>query len=51
MFLTDDVNIREVIAFPKLGGGFDPIMGAPSPVDPKQLEDLHIRVVPPPLKA
>lgn len=45
MYLTDDDNIREVIAFPKMGGGLDPLMGAPSPVDPAQLNELHIRVV------
>ncbi len=47
MYLTDDENIREVIAFPKMGGGIDPMMGAPSEVDPAQLEELGIRVVRP----
>ncbi|MEI6914779.1 MAG: aspartate--tRNA ligase [Armatimonadota bacterium] len=45
MYLTDDDNIREVIAFPKMGGGFDPMMGAPSEVDQKQIDELHIKVV------
>ena len=45
MYLTDDDNIREVIAFPKMGGGTDPLMGAPSPVDEAQLKELGIRVV------
>jgi len=45
MFLTDDENIREVIAFPKMGGGIDPMMGAPSPVDPAQLEELSLKVI------
>ncbi len=48
MYLTDDENIREVIAFPKMGGGIDPMMGAPSEVDPSQLEELGIRIVRPP---
>ncbi len=48
MFLTDNQNIREVMAFPKLGGGIDPMMGAPSPVDLEQLAELHLRVVEPP---
>ncbi|MCC6729069.1 MAG: aspartate--tRNA ligase [Chthonomonadales bacterium] len=38
-------NIREVIAFPKMGGGTDPMMGAPSPVEQAQLDELHLRVV------
>jgi aspartyl-tRNA synthetase len=50
MFLTDDDNIREVIAFPKMGGGYDPLMDAPAPVDPKQLEELGLRIVEPPAK-
>jgi len=48
MYLTDDENIREVIAFPKMGGGIDPMMGSPSPVDESQLKELGIRVVAPP---
>jgi aspartyl-tRNA synthetase len=47
MLLTDDENIREVIAFPKLAGGTDPLMDAPSPVDQAQLDELHIAVVMP----
>ncbi len=45
MFLTDNENIREVMAFPKLGGGSDPLMGAPSPVDPSQLDELSLKVI------
>jgi len=44
MMLTDDDNIREVIAFPKAGNGFDPMMDAPSAVDQKQLDELNISV-------
>jgi aspartyl-tRNA synthetase len=47
MLLTNDENIREVIAFPKLAGGTDPLMDAPSPVEKAQLDELHIAVVPP----
>ncbi len=47
MFLADEPNIREVIAFPKLGGGLDPMMGAPSPADRKQLDELGIKIVHP----
>ncbi len=47
MFLTDDDNIREVIAFPKMGGGYDPMTGAPAPVDEKQLKELGLSITPP----
>ncbi|MFM7322984.1 MAG: aspartate--tRNA ligase [Armatimonadota bacterium] len=46
MLLCDEDNIREVIAFPKMGGGGDPLMDAPSVVEPEQLRDLGIRVDP-----
>lgn len=48
--LTDDESIREVIAFPKAGGGIDPMMSAPSPVEAKQIQELHIQIVHPPKK-
>ncbi len=51
MFLTEDDNIREVIAFPKMGGGFDPLMQAPSPVDDAQLNELSLKVIYPEKKA
>lgn len=47
MFLTDDDNIREVIAFPKAGNGVDPMMNAPSTVEEKQLRELHIKITKP----
>ena len=50
MYLTDDDNVREVIAFPKSGGGFDPMMDAPSEVEEKQLKELHLTVNYPPKK-
>lgn len=45
MLLTDDDNIRQVMAFPKTASGIDPMTEAPSPVDEKQLKELHIRIV------
>ncbi len=45
--LAGEENIREVIAFPKTQSGQDPMTNAPTPVDPKQLVDLGIRVLPP----
>lgn len=45
MLLCDEDNIREVIAFPKMGGGYDPMMDAPSEVEPEQLAELGITIV------
>jgi aspartyl-tRNA synthetase len=45
MLLADEPNIREVIAFPKNQQAMDVMAGAPSPAEPKQLAELHIRVV------
>jgi aspartyl-tRNA synthetase len=47
MVLTSSENIRDVVAFPKTQSHQDLMLGAPSPIDPKQLEELHIQVVPP----
>ncbi len=44
MFLTDDENIREVIAFPKVGGGYDPLMDAPSTVDEVQWKEMGLEL-------
>jgi aspartyl-tRNA synthetase len=49
--LTNQVNIREVQAFPKTGTGSDLMLGAPSPVEPAQLAELGLQLVPrPPAK-
>jgi aspartyl-tRNA synthetase len=47
MLLADEPNIREVILFPMNQKAEDLMMNAPSEVDPKQLKELNIRVVPP----
>jgi aspartyl-tRNA synthetase len=47
MAITGTENVRDVVAFPKTQSHQDLMLGAPSPVDPKQLEELHIRVVQP----
>jgi aspartyl-tRNA synthetase len=44
MLLAGTENIREVIAFPKTLNGQDLMTEAPAPVDPAQLEELHVRV-------
>jgi aspartyl-tRNA synthetase len=46
--LTDQQNIREVMAFPKTGTGTDLMLGAPSPVDTAQLMELGLKFVGPP---
>ena len=46
MLLADEPNIREVILFPMNQKAEDLMMNAPSEVDPKQLKELHIKVVP-----
>ena len=48
MLLEDQANLREIIAFPLNQSGRDLLMGAPSPVSERQLQELHVRVVPPP---
>jgi aspartyl-tRNA synthetase len=42
--LTNEPDIREVIAFPKTKSAADPMMGAPRPVSEQQLSELHISV-------
>jgi aspartyl-tRNA synthetase len=41
--LAAESSIREVIAFPKTATAVDLMADAPSPVDPKQLRELHLR--------
>jgi aspartyl-tRNA synthetase len=42
MLLTGTDNIRDVIAFPKTQNAADLMIDAPGPVDPAQLEELHL---------
>ncbi len=44
--LAGEDNIREVIAFPKTQSGADPLTGAPTDLDPRQLAELGIAVAP-----
>jgi len=46
--LAGAASIRDVIAFPKAASGFDPLTGAPAPVDRRQLDELGVKVVAPP---
>ena len=45
--LAGEENIREVIAFPKTQSGSDPMTSAPTPADPRQLDELGLRLLPP----
>ena len=45
MLIADEPNIREVILFPMNQKAEDLMMNAPAPVSPKQLKELHIKVV------
>jgi aspartyl-tRNA synthetase len=45
MVLVPTENIRDVMAFPKTASATDLMIDAPGEVDPKQLEELHLRIV------
>jgi aspartyl-tRNA synthetase len=47
MLLAGYQSIREVIAFPKSGGGYDPLTGAPAPITAKQRKEAGIDAKPP----
>jgi aspartyl-tRNA synthetase len=51
MLLSDEENIREVIAFPKNQRGADLMFHAPSPVPPDQLVELGLDLCPETLEA
>ena len=45
--LAGEPSIREVIAFPKSGGGIDPLTDAPAPITPEQRKETGIDAKPP----
>jgi aspartyl-tRNA synthetase len=47
MLLAGQQSIREVIAFPKSGGGYDPLTGAPAPITPQQRKEAGVDAKPP----
>jgi aspartyl-tRNA synthetase len=51
MLLCGAQNLREITLFPMNQRAEDLLMSAPSPAEPKQLRELHIRVVEPQQKA
>ncbi len=44
-------SIREVIAFPKSGGGYDPLTGAPAEITPEQRKETGVDFKPEPKEA
>ena len=42
MLLAGADSIREVIAFPKSGGGYDPLTQAPAPITPQQRKEAGV---------
>jgi aspartyl-tRNA synthetase len=44
MFLLGEDNIREVMAFPKIGGGYDPLMDTPSEIDQSQWDEIGLQL-------
>jgi len=44
--LAGSDSIRDVIAFPKSGGGFDPLTAAPAPISPQQRREAGVDAVP-----
>lgn len=44
MVLTDQSNVREVVAFPKNGSGVDLMMSSPSMVEDMQLNELSLKI-------
>jgi aspartyl-tRNA synthetase len=48
MLMAGETSIKEVIAFPKNSFAVSPMDGCPGEVDQKQLDELHLAVLPPP---
>ena len=44
--LTKSESIRDVIAFPKSGGGYDPLTDAPAPITPAQRKEAGVDAEP-----
>lgn len=50
-FLAGAESIRDVIAFPKSGGGYDPLTAAPAPITPQQRKEAGVDFKPAPKAA
>jgi aspartyl-tRNA synthetase len=46
MLLAGGESLRDVIAFPKTGGGYDPLTGAPAPITPEQRREAGVDATP-----
>ena len=45
--MAGEADIRQVIAFPKIASGSDPLTGAPTPMPAEVLQELGIAALPP----
>ncbi|HET9140427.1 aspartate--tRNA ligase [Actinophytocola sp.] len=48
MLLAGETSLRDVIAFPKTGGGYDPLTGAPAPITADQRKEAGVDARPAP---
>jgi aspartyl-tRNA synthetase len=46
--LSGSDSIRDVIAFPKTGNGYDPLTAAPAPITPEQRKEAGVDAKTPP---
>ncbi|WP_263248621.1 aspartate--tRNA ligase [Saccharopolyspora rosea] len=51
MLLAGAASLRDVIAFPKSGGGYDPLTGAPAPITAEQRKEAGVDAKPAATKA
>ncbi|MDZ7586655.1 MAG: amino acid--tRNA ligase-related protein [Patescibacteria group bacterium] len=45
MVLFNELNLREVMAFPAISSGQTAVLAAPSTATPEQLQELHLKIV------
>jgi len=44
--MAGEPDIRQIVAFPKVSSGSDPLTGAPTPMPPDVLRELGIEALP-----